>query len=52
MFNTQLVPENTELITDITFPDVGDNQVIIPANAIKHQRTDEGTYKVRMLYLL
>ena len=42
MFNAQLVPENTELITDIIFPEVGDTQVIIPANAIIHQRDIEG----------
>ena len=44
MFNAQLVPENTELITDITFPEVGDTQVFIPAEAIIHQRAIEGMY--------
>ena len=42
VFNAQLVPESTELVTDIIFPEVGDNQVIIPANAIRHQRAVEG----------
>ena len=44
MFNAQLVPENTELIDDIIFPEVGDTQVIIPANAIVHQRATESKY--------
>ena len=44
VFNAQLVPENTDLITDIMFPKDGDNQVFIPANAIRYQRTvEEGT---------
>ena len=42
MFNAQLVPENTELITDIVFPEDGVNQITIPANAIRHQRIEEG----------
>ena len=44
VFNAQLVPENTELITDIIFPEVFNAQVIIPANAIIHQRTVERMY--------
>ena len=43
VFNAQLAPENTELINDIIFPEVGDTQVIIPANAIIHQRATEST---------
>ena len=50
VFNAQLVPENTELITDIIFPETGDNQVFIPANAIIHQRTVEGMYICICLY--
>ena len=42
VFNAQLVPENPELITDIIFSKDGDAQVIIPANAIIHQRATEG----------
>ena len=52
VFNAQLVPESKELITDIIFPDVGDNQVIIPASAIRHQRTIEGKIMYAKLYLL
>ena len=42
VFNAQLVPENTDLITDIIFPEVGDTQVVIPTDALIHQRTVEG----------
>ena len=38
VFNAQLISENVEMITDIIFSDDGENQVIIPANAIRHQR--------------
>lgn len=41
VFNAQLIPENAEMITDIIFPEDGENQVIIPANAIRHQRLVE-----------
>ena len=51
MFNAQLVPEDTELITDIIFPDVGDNQVFIPANAIRHQRNVEGKI-IKLFYAI
>ena len=44
VLNAQLVPENPELIADIIFPEVGDPQVTIPANAIIHQRKIQGTY--------
>ena len=42
VFNAQLVPKDTELISDIIFPKVGVTQVTIPASAIIHQRTIEG----------
>ena len=51
MFNAQLIPEDTELITDIIFPDVGDNQVFIPANAIRHQRNVEGKI-IKLFYAI
>jgi len=42
VFNAQLPPEETELITDIVFPLAGDAQVTVPAGAIIHQRNVEG----------
>jgi len=42
VFNAQLPPVNPELIGDILFPEVGDTQILIPANAIIHQRRTEG----------
>ena len=42
MLNAQLPPVEAELITTIIFPEVGETQVTIPANAIIHQRRTEG----------
>ena len=47
VFNAQLVPEDTESTSNITFSDASGNQVFIPANAIRHQRNlEEGTYDI------
>ena len=43
VLNAQLPPAETELISDIVFPPTGDTQVTIPAGAIIHQRSVEGT---------
>ena len=50
MFNAQLIPENVEMITDIIFPEDGENQVIIPANAIRHQRSVEKGITIMLCY--
>lgn len=42
VLNAQLPPVDVELISTIVFPEVGDTQVTIPANAIIHQRMTEG----------
>ena len=42
--NAQLVPINPELISTIVFPEDFHTQITIPADAIKFQRSKEGTY--------
>ena len=43
VLNAQLPSEDINLITDIIFPLTSDTQVTIPAGAIIHQRSVEGT---------
>jgi len=43
-FNAQMQPVDSDLITSVTFPEEGDTQIIIPADAIRYQRSVEGMY--------
>ena len=39
-------PVDPNLITSVTFPEEGDTQITISADAIRYQRSVEGTYSM------
>ena len=41
-FNAQMQPVDPDLITSVTFPEEGDTQITVPADAIRYQRSVEG----------